>query len=144
MTGSKLLPDSLTHDFHRLIERHGAPVLAVRSERIETIHGRENAGTDGNLFAGKAERIAGTVPLFVVRAHDRHDRIGKLDFFQNLGAHQRVDLHLFELFRSQFAGLGNDVFGNGEFADIVQQRGGLERFEIVLPPCRSLSLSRLA
>ena len=38
-----------------------------------------------------------------------------------------MDLHLLELFRGQAAGLGDDVLGHGQLADVVQQRGGAQR-----------------
>src|SRR5215470_13872313 len=61
---------------------------------------------------------------------DRHDRVREANAFQNLGADQRVNLHFLELFGSKAAGLRDDVLRNCEFADIVQKRGGMERFEL--------------
>ncbi len=37
-----------------------------------------------------------------------------------------MDLHLVEFFRRQAAGLGNDMLGHREFADIVQYGRGLQ------------------
>jgi hypothetical protein len=50
---------------------------------------------------------------------------------QDFGAHQRVDLHLLEFFRSQASGLVDDVFGNRQLADVVQQGGRAQRFDFV-------------
>ena len=58
-------------------------------------------------------------------------RIGEFDLFQNLRAHQRMDLHLLELFGRQAARLGNDVFRDRQFADIVQQGGRLQSVQFV-------------
>ena len=91
----------------------------------------ENARADRNLFALEPVRIAGAVPLFVMAAHDRRHRIGELHALQNLGAHHRVDLHLLELFRRQAPGLGDDVLGHRQLADVVQQRRGSQGFQVV-------------
>ena len=67
----------------------------------------------------------------MVRANDRGDRIGKGDALQDFSADDGMDLHLFELFRRQSAGLVDDVLGNGELADIVQQRGSAKGFDFL-------------
>ena len=119
-------------DLHGLIERQRPAVLPVGSQRIQAIHHRENARADRNLFTRKAERIARSIPFFVVRADDRNHRIGEFDLFQNFRPHQRMDLHLLEFFRRQPAGLGNDVLGHRQFADIVQQRRRLQSVQFLL------------
>ena len=43
-----------------------------------------------------------------------------------------MDLHLLELFRGQLAGLGDNVLGNGQFADIMQQSRGAQRFNLLV------------
>ena len=68
----------------------------------------------------------------MMRTHDRLDGIGELNAFQNLGANGRVDFHLFEFFGGERAGLGNDVFGHGQLANVVQQRGGAHGFHILI------------
>ena len=65
----------------------------------------------------------------MVRANDGRDRIGERDALQDFGAHQRVDLHLLEFFRGQAPGLVDDVFGNRQLADVVQQRSRAQRFD---------------
>ena len=61
---------------------------------------------------------------------DRHDRIRKVDLRENFCAHPRVRLHAFELGWRELARLVEDVLGDGELPDIVQQRGGLDGAEL--------------
>ena len=63
---------------------------------------------------------------------DRRNRIREADLLHDLSAHDGVGFHLLELVRSKFAGLRDDVFGDREFADVVQQSGGAESFELAL------------
>ena len=42
-----------------------------------------------------------------------------------------MDFHLFKFFRSQTSGLGNNVLRYRQFADIVQQRGGPQSFQLL-------------
>ena len=62
-------------------------------------------------------------------AHDWHDRIRETNALQNLGADQRMNLHLLEFFRREAAGLRDDVFRHGKFSDVVQQRGSVQRLK---------------
>src|SRR5437588_12449663 len=58
-----------------LLQRQGTPILAVRGQGVEVIHGRENAGTDRDFFTSESEGIASAVPLLVVGTNNRHHRI---------------------------------------------------------------------
>jgi hypothetical protein len=40
-----------------------------------------------------------------------------------------MNLHLLELFGRQTSGLRDDVFGNRQFANVMQQRRGVQRFQ---------------
>ena len=55
---------------------------------------------------------------------------GKSHLFQDLRAHNGMDLHLLELFGGQLAGFRNDVLGNGQLADVVQQSGGAQGVQV--------------
>ena len=104
--------------------------MPVGSQGVQKIDRGENACANRNLFALQAVGIAGAIPLFVVGPHDRHHRIREAHALQNLRPHHGVDFHLFEFFRRQPSRLRDDVLGHGEFADIVQQRRGLQRFHL--------------
>ena len=45
---------------------------------------------------------------------------------QNLSPDHRVNFHLLEFFRGQAAGLRNNVLGNGQLANVMQQRRCLQ------------------
>ena len=55
-----------------------------------------------------------------MRPHHRDYRVGKADALENLRPNHGMDFHLFEFFRGETAGFGNDVFGNSQLADVVQ------------------------
>ena len=117
---------------HGGIERHGIAVLAMRGQCVQAIDGGQDARARRNLFAFQPVGIARSVPALVVRADDGRDRIGKRDALQDLGPHQGVDLHLFEFFRGQASGLIDDVFGNGQLPNVVEQRRGAQGFDFAL------------
>jgi hypothetical protein len=52
---------------------------------------------------------------------DRRHGIGKVDHGEDVGADGRVLLHDLKFRRAQAAGFVQDVLGNGDLADIVQQ-----------------------
>ena len=57
------------------------------------------------------------------RIRERHSR-------DDVGADLRVAPDLLELFGRQRARLGDDVLGNGQLADVVEQRRGLDRLHL--------------
>src|SRR5207245_2778345 len=54
------------HDGHRLVQRERAPVLAIAGQRIETVHGRKDAGANRNGLAFESCRIPSPIPFFVM------------------------------------------------------------------------------
>src|SRR5215475_1403671 len=99
----KSLPPVRDHPCHRLIKWQSAAVLPVRSQGVEAIDRRQDAGANRNLLAGQSVWISGPIPLFMVSPHNRHYRVRKLHALQDLCADERVDLHLFEFFRTELA-----------------------------------------
>src|SRR5437773_11173379 len=41
-----------------------------------------------------------------------------------------MNLHLLELFGSKASGFGDNVFGHGQLANVVQQGGGVQRLQL--------------
>ena len=115
---------------HHVLQRQSAAILAVGGESIQIVDGREDSSSHGNLCALQSHRIAGAVPLLVVGADDGHDRVRKADAFQNLCPDQGMNLHLLELFGSKASGFGDNVFGHGQLANVVQQGGGVQRLQL--------------
>ena len=60
---------------------------------------------------------------------DRHHRKGELDRGQDIRADRDVPLHHLELGRRELPRLVENVLGNADLSDIVQERGRLERLE---------------
>ena len=118
------------HFLHGFVQRERPPILTVRRQRVQTVHSREYPRSDRDVLALQTLRISGAVPFFVMVADNGRHRVGEAHSFQDLGAHHRMNLHLFEFFPRQFAGLRNDVFGNGQLADVVQQRGRAQSFQL--------------
>ena len=65
----------------------------------------------------------------MVVVDDRHHREGKLDRGQDICADRDVPLHHFELGRRELTRLIENVFGDADLSDIVQERGRLERLK---------------
>ncbi len=116
---------------HHFIELNRAAVLAIGSHGVEIIDRAQNARPDRDFVALKPVGVTAAVVFLVVCADNRHNRIGKTDALQNLRSHHRVNLHLLELFRSKPARLRNDVFGDREFANVVQQGGRLQSLHLL-------------
>src|SRR5947209_5647563 len=66
---------------------------------------------------------------------DWDDAIREVDPFEDLGACNRMRLHLLKFLRSQTARLADDVFRNAELANIVQNGRSPKRLQFLL--CQS-------
>src|SRR6185369_13605986 len=115
----------------RFVERHAAAKRSIFANRVEAIDNRDNARGDGDLFAAQAVRITAAVPLFVVMPDDRNHWIREIHTTEDLGAHDRVDLHLLKLSMSQRSRLIQNVRRNGKLADVMQQRTRFECGDLV-------------
>src|SRR5215831_7727244 len=69
-----LVADAKLEDIERAVGGHGALVGAVRGgKRVVDVADGHHLGLHGNFFGGEAERIAGAVELFVMRASNFRD-----------------------------------------------------------------------
>ena len=84
-----------------------------------------------NLLTFQPIGIAGSIPALVMRTDDGRDGIGKGDALQNFSADLSVDLDFLEFFGRKRSGLVDDVFGNRQLADVVQQSGSAQRFDLL-------------
>ena len=105
--------------------------MAVRSQRIQEIHGGEDACANRNLFSPQTERISRPVPLLVVRPNNRYDGIREAHSLQDLGPDHRMDLHLLEFFWREPPRFGDNVLGYRQLAYVMQQRRRVQGFHLV-------------
>ena len=105
---------------------------AIRRQRIEAVNDRQDSRAYRNISARQPRRIARSIPALVVVSDDRYDRIRKGDCGQDVRSDARMQLHLLELCRRQLPRLVEYVLRHCELAHIVQQRRGLDRFDLSL------------
>ena len=65
-------------------------------------------------------------------AHDGDNGVWEFNTIQNLRSNNRMDFHLFELFRSETSRLGENVLGDGELTYVVQHGGRTNGIQHVL------------
>ena len=106
----------------RFVPRHRIVERPARGEAVEQVHRRQDTGAERDGLPGHPVRVALAVPALVVSEDERSDRVGEPHVGHNLGADLRVDPDPLELLVGQGAGLRQDVFGNRELADVVEQR----------------------
>ena len=70
---------ALLDDRDRRRVGHRRAIGPIRGQGVEAVDHRENARADRNLLAAQAARIPAAVPVLVMGAHDRHDRVGEVD-----------------------------------------------------------------
>ena len=76
--------------------------------------------------------------------NQRRHRIGERHRRDDLGADLRMDPDLLELFLRERARLREDVLGDGELADVVQQRRRLDALDFCLATGSTAFASRAA
>jgi hypothetical protein len=118
----------------RLLRMAGAPHPHLHHTRVEPCRGLghhlfQRHGERGrpNRYSRPKRRPRGS----------RQDLRADPDLF--FGAHQRMDFHLLEFSRSEFAGLGEDACGPIPLSDLVPERGGCERLELCQAEMQLLS-----
>ena len=126
------MPLSWLEQADRGVEAHRLVVRPLGHQRVEVIDHRQNARAERNLLAFQARRITLAVPSLVVAEDQRRHRIGKRHAADDFGADLRVDADLLEFFLRQRPGLRQDVLGNRQLADVVQQRRGLDALDLGL------------
>ncbi len=88
----------------------------------------QDARANRYLFSFEAGWITRSIPLFVMRMDNGHNRIRESHLFQNFRPNNGVDFHLLEFFQREFSRLRNNMLRHRELADVVQQGRGLQRF----------------
>ena len=103
------------------LARHGAAIDLVAGHRVEGVDDRHHPGADRQLLAAEVVAFASAVEPGPGILHDPQHfercRAGP----QNIGADLPMPLDTHELFRRELRRLEQDVVGNPDLADIVQQ-----------------------
>ena len=100
-------------------------------DRVVVVHDRQHSGSERDSLARQALGIPGAVPSLVMALDVRRHRVGKRDGADDVGPDGRMKADVVELAGRQAAGLGEDVLGHGQLADVVQQRGNLQPLDLV-------------
>ena len=124
-------PGVLRDDGDGLLVRPGLAVGPGRGQGVVDVGDGQDARRERDVLALQAAGVAGAVPLLVVVLDDRQDGPGEVDGVQDVRAPLRVFLDLLELLVRQAARLEQDVFGNAQLADVVQQRAGVQSLQLV-------------
>jgi hypothetical protein len=111
---------------------HAPAIWAVRCQGIVAIHNRENASGQRNVGALETVGISASVPVLMMVANDRHHWKRKLDSRQDGCTHVRVLLHLLVFRCGQRTRFVEDMFGNRQLAQVVEESGGTERLHVHL------------
>ena len=106
----------------------------VGGHGVVGVAGEDQARLERDLLAAQSIRIAGPVPALVARADHLADPTQEAS---NPIEHElpldRVRLHDLELRVGEGRRLVQDLLGNGDLADVVEQRGELDLLAVLLP-----------
>ena len=130
--GIELLASRTLHDLHGFFKGHGFAIGPVRGKRVKAVDHAQNARAKRNCFTLQTVGVAAPVPSLMVRSHDRNDRVGKTHTLQDVCADSRMNLHLFKFVHRQLSRFVDDVFRHGKFANVMQKRCDLQRFDLQL------------
>ena len=106
----------------RLRVRQRAPVRAVGYERVPGVAGEHDARGERDLLAGDAVRVAAAVPALVLVADRVRHRGEAGQRPQDALADDGVLAHQLPLLGVEPAGLVEDLVGDPDLADVVEQR----------------------
>lgn len=105
-------------------------VATVGSDSVVSICDCEDAGTERDAVAGEAVRIASAVEAFVMMSNNWSSCAKELNRFDDARSDHGVTFHLLELQDRQLGGFEENGVGNGDFADVMQQRSSLQDGEL--------------
>src|SRR3974377_1722896 len=103
----------------------GGPALfvaAVAGDRVVGVGNRNDAGAEGDAFAGQSIGITGTVKEFVMVQDHMPDASHRYERFKQLPAVRHMGFHRLPLFRVQRPALVQNAFRDADFSDVVKNR----------------------
>ena len=130
-SGIELLPGFLLKLGDDL--RHGQrlAVGAVGGHGVQGIAGVDDARLDRNLLSFEAVRVSRAIPSLVLGPNDRAQRGKERNGGEDAFADHRVLAHDGKFLRRQRPGLLQDVAGDADLADVVEQGSVLEQAQLV-------------
>ena len=120
--GSNCCAGVLAQLVEGLLHRAGRPVGAAADDGVEGVGERDDAGAERDALALQAVGIAGAVPALVVVADDGREVARHAQRVADALADLGVLAHDPELVLGQRPGLVQDVLGDADLADVVEQR----------------------
>ncbi len=116
--------------FKHGFEREGGAVGAGGAHGVEGIGDADDAAHERDVFGGEIVGIAAAIETFVVVEDAGDDVLELLDVAQDLSANGGMFFDGVEFGIGEAAGLGEDGFGDADFADIVQEAGEVDAFAL--------------
>ena len=114
-----------------LLVRLGPAPGSVGGQGLEGVRHREHPSRQRNLFAFKPVGIPRSVPALVMVADGRQHRVREVDVRQDVRGHRRVGLDLLEFHLGELPRLVQEMVGDGQLPDVVQERRGTHRLELL-------------
>ena len=115
---------------HGVEDGEGLAERTVGGKRVEAIDGGQDTRADGNRFVLEAGRVSAAIPFFMMGLDDGADAGREVHARQHLRAGDRMGLHLFPFFLGEGAGFEQDVVGNAQLADVVDQGGDAQILQL--------------
>ena len=127
ISGSSWVPATESSSAARHFVGERLAVGTVGAHRVPGVAAGDDPGLERDLFAGEAVRVAAAVPALVVGADDDADLAHEAaDALEHLLALDGVGLDDRPLVGVELAGLVDDLLGDRDLADVVEERGELE------------------
>ena len=114
------------------LARHGRAVGASGAHGVEGVGQRQDARDEGDVLAGEFCGVAGAVPAFVVMEDALEDEGNGGNTSEDSVADLGMPADLGVLIGVEAAGLAEDVFGDADLADIVEQAGDAVELDLRL------------
>src|SRR5579884_2535226 len=108
----------------RLFFAPASLVGPVCCHRLIRLRHANNTRRQGNVLSAEAIRVAGTIPVFMMVRHRWHQMMQEWTHLQNLRANSGMLLDERVFGRRERASFVEQSIGQGDFAQIMQERGG--------------------
>src|SRR5579885_817549 len=108
----------------RLFFAPASLVGPVCCHRLICLRNANNTRRQGNVLSTEAIRVAGAIPVFMMVRHRWHQMMQEWTHLQNLRANSGMLLDECVFGRRERASFVEQSIGQGDFAQIVQERGG--------------------